>query len=118
MEALSPTELDAALGWLRPRHHGHASECLQRIRWLCEQVEDLHGALLLVVATHQGIPRHQLASAVRQFRPELAGMPVEDVHSLINGLLNGGRDGFEAVQRSRKGARRPKTTDLPFIRPD
>lgn len=116
-EPKPPEQLSAELSWLLPRQHGEPAECLQRIRWLCEQIEGLHELMLVVGATHQGIPRASLASAIRQFRPELHQTPPDDVHSLLNGLLNGGKDGFEAVQRSRKSASR-RSGGMPFLRPD
>ena len=36
---------------------------------------------------------------------------------MINGLWNGGKDGFEAVLRTRKNAER-RNTALPFVKPD
>lgn len=108
---------EQALAWLLPGQHGTAAASLQRIRWICEQVADLHGAVLAVAATHQGVPRDQLAAALRQFRPELQMHSAHDVKGMLNGLLNGGRDGFEAVLRTRKTSDR-RTGSLPFVRPD
>ena len=115
--ALEPPPPDEAPGWLLPRRQEDPAICLRRIRWLCQQVPDLFEALLLVCATHQGVPRPSLAAAVQRFHPALAGMPAEDALSVVNGLLNGGRDGMEAVLRSRKGAAR-RSTSMPFLRPD
>jgi hypothetical protein len=84
---------------------------------MCEQFPDLHDAMLSVVATHQGIARPRLAAALQQFRPELRAMPPQDVLSLVNGLLNGGRDAFDAVLRTRKSSER-RASALPFVRPD
>lgn len=114
------TELPApaeALGWLHPGQHGTPAACLQRIRWICEQMPDLYSAALTVVATHQGVPRDQLAAALRQFRPELQVHSAHDVAGMLNGLLNGGKDGFEAVLRTRKTSDR-RATSLPFVKPD
>jgi hypothetical protein len=90
---------------------------LQRIRWLCENVPDLYSAVLTVTATHQGVPRAQLAAALRQFRPELQVHSPHDVAGMIKGLWHGGKDGFEAVLRTRKTAER-RAAALPFVRPD
>ena len=103
--------------WLMPRASVAPAVCLRRIRGLCEQVPDVFEAMLLVCATHQGVPRANLAAALQRFHPALAASPVEDVLSMVNGLLNGGRDGLEAVQRSRKGAAR-RSGSMPFLRPD
>lgn len=108
---------DEAPQWLLPRQAGSPVDCLRRIRWICQQVPDLFEAVLLVCATHQGVPRASLAAALQRYHPAVAGLSVEDVQGLVNGLLNGGRDGLEAVHRSRKnGARRQ--SPMPFLRPD
>jgi hypothetical protein len=112
-----PAVPDQDLAWLRPDQHGTPAACLQRIRWICEQMPDLYTAVFTVVATHQGVPREQLASALRQFRPELAANTAQDVVGMINGLWNGGKDGFEAVQRSRKSAGR-RAVAMPFVKTD
>lgn len=105
------------LDWLRPDAGADPVACLKRIRWMCDQVPDLASLVLLVGATHQGVPRARLAAALHHCRAELATMPEADVLSLVNGLLNGARDGFDAVLRSRKGANR-RATAMPFLRPD
>jgi hypothetical protein len=108
---------DEAPHWLLPRQAGSPVNCLRRIRWICQAVPDLFEAVLLVCATHQGVPRPSLAAAIKRYHPAVAALSVEDVQGLVNGLLNGGRDGLEAVQRSRKnGARRQ--SPMPFLRPD
>ena len=105
------------LDWLLPQSSAEPVACLRRIRWMCEQVPDLPSLILLVGATHQGVPRARLATALHHCRAELAAMPEADVLSLLNGTLNGARDGFDSVLRSRKGAQR-RTTAMPFLRPD
>jgi hypothetical protein len=108
---------DEAPHWLLPRHADSPVDCLRRIRWICQQVPDLFEAVLLVCATHQGVPRAALATALQRYHPAVAALSVDDVQGLVNGLLNGGRDGLEAVHRSRKnGARRQ--SPMPFLRPD
>jgi hypothetical protein len=108
---------DEAPDWLLPRHALSPADSLRRICWICRQVPDLFEAVLLVCATHQGVPRASLAAAIKRYHPAVAGLSVEDVQGLVNGLLNGGRDGLEAVLRSRKnGARRQ--SPMPFLRPD
>ena len=110
-------DLAESLAWLLPAHHGAPTVCLRRIRWLCEHVVDLHDAMLLVAATHQGIGRDRLAAAMHQFRPDLRSLRTEDVLGLVNGLVHGGRDGFDAVLRSRKTSER-RSAPMPFLRPD
>lgn len=103
--------------WLLPSGQGDPAACLQRIRWICQNVAELHGALFTVVATHPGVPRDRLAEALRLHRPDLRAHSAADVLSLINGLWNGSRDGFDAVLRTRKNSER-KSGGLPFVRPD
>jgi hypothetical protein len=104
--------------WLLPSGQGDPAACLQRIRWICQNVADLHSAVFTVVATHPGVPRDRLAEALRLHRPDLRAHNAADVHSLINGLWNGSRDGFDAVLRTRKNSERKSGGALPFIRPD
>ena len=68
MPGAAANEPGDALAWLHPSQHGTPAACLQRIRWICEQMPDLYSAAVTVVATHQGVPRDQLAAALRQFR--------------------------------------------------
>ena len=117
MPGAAANEPGDALAWLHPSQHGTPAACLQRIRWICEQMPDLYSAAITVAATHQGVPRDQLAAALRQFRPELQMHSPRDVAGMINGLWNGGKDGFEAVLRTRKNAER-RNTALPFVKPD
>jgi hypothetical protein len=103
--------------WLLPTRHGDPATCLQRIRWICQNVAELHTAMVTVVATHPGVPRERLADALKLHRPDLRAHSAADVLSLINGLWNGSRDGFDAVLRTRKNSER-KGGGMPFLRPD
>lgn len=95
------------LNWLLPGRHGAPAEVLPRIQFICQHQADLFSAMLLLVATHQGLPREILAVAVKQCRSDLDDLSREDVAGLLMAVLNGGRDGFDAVLRARrKSARR------------
>jgi hypothetical protein len=112
-----PQDPAPTLTWLLPGQQGTPAICLQRIRWICEHVPDLYCAAITVAATHQGVPRDQLAAALRQFRPELQVHSPRDVTGMVNGLWHGAKDGFEAVLRTRKTSDR-RSSALPFVRPD
>lgn len=90
------------LSWLLPGRHGTPAEVLPRIQFICQQQADLFSALLLVAATHQGLPREILATAVKQLRSDLDDLSREDVAGLLTAVVNGGRDGFDAVLRARR----------------
>lgn len=93
-----PPELD----WLAPDRPPRPAEALERIRLLCELAgSDLHRAMLLVLATHQELPRDMLAAAVKQFRPDLDPYSRDDVVGLLTAIWNGGKSGFDAVLRTR-----------------
>jgi hypothetical protein len=89
------------LGWLAPGHRAAPAEALKRIQLLCGAWPDLHAALLIVLATHQELPRDRLAAAVKQFRPDLDPYTRDDVVSLLTAIWNGGKSGFDAVLRTR-----------------
>lgn len=95
-----------ALGWLLPGQHGTPAEVLPRIQFICQQQPDLFSAMLLLVATHQGLPREILAAATKQCRSDLDDLSREDVAGLYTSILNGGRDGFDAVLRARRKSQR------------
>ncbi|MBN8504454.1 MAG: hypothetical protein J0L58_08245 [Burkholderiales bacterium] len=94
------------LSWLLPGRHGTPAEVVPRIQFICQHQPDLFAALLLLVASHQGLPREILAAAVKQCRHDLDDLSREDVAGLLTAVLNGGRDGFEAVLRARRKSAR------------
>ena len=109
-----PPELD----WLAPDRPPRPAEALERIRLLCELAgSDLHRAMLLVLATHQAVPREILASALKQFRRDLDALTREDVTGLLNALWTGGQQGFQSVLRTRKGGER-KPANLGWLKTD
>lgn len=89
------------LGWLLPGHRAAPPEALRRIQALCAAWPDLHAAMLVVLATHQELPRDVLAAAIKQCRSDLDAYTREDVVSLLTAIWNGGRSGFDAVLRTR-----------------
>ncbi|KQY89220.1 hypothetical protein [Pelomonas sp. Root1444] len=72
MDATSPDD-DAAdtLAWVLPGRRTAPAEALKRIQLLCGAWPDLHAAMLVVLATHQELPRDMLAAAIKQFRADL-----------------------------------------------
>ena len=93
---------DADLSWLSPSHRAKPALALSRIAAICQQVPDLYAALATVQATHQGLPRELLARAIKQHRSDTDPYSHADVAGMLTALWNAGRDGFEAVQRTRK----------------
>jgi len=104
-EAAEPEERPAAgsdpLDWLRPGHVGAPADALPRIQALCTAWPDLHAAMLVVLATHQALPRDTLAAVIKQFRPDLDPYTRDDVVGLLTAIWNGGKSGFDAVLRTR-----------------
>jgi len=90
------------LAWLAPGQRGGAAESLARIRSICAHVPDLYTAKLAVLATHAELPRKVLATAIKQFRPDTEALSAEDVAGLLTASWNGGRQGFDAVLRTRR----------------
>jgi hypothetical protein len=104
------------LAWLQPGHRCAPAEALRRIQSLCTAWPDLHSALLVVLATHQELPRDMLAAAVKQFRPDLDPYTREDVVSLLTAIWNGGKSGFEAVLRTRANSPRKGGGGLSWVK--
>ncbi len=111
---------DDALGWMAPSHRASPAEALPRIRSICAMCSDLFDAVLLVVATHRGVPREHLAAALKLTRPELEPISAQDVVNLLVAAWNGGKQGFDAVWRTRgkSGGRSSATSALPWGRAD
>ncbi len=104
------------LAWLQPGHRASPAEALRRIQAMCAGWPDLHAAMLVVLATHQGLPREHLAAAIKQFRPDLDAYSQEDVVSLLTALWNGGKSGFDAVLRTRANAPRKGAGSLSWVK--
>lgn len=108
------------MAWMSPSYRPTPGEALPRIQALCRMHDDLFPALLAVVATHTGMRREILADVLRQIRPELQGFSRDDVAGMLVALHNGGRQGFEAVLRTRRQAAGPKVINsaLPWASAD
>ena len=103
MTRMPPSDVD----WIVPGQHGAPAEVVARIQALSQQVPDLFSLMFALLATHQGVPREILAVALKQCRSDLQDLSREDVAGLYAGILNGGRQGFDAVLRAkRKGEKR------------
>lgn len=113
-ESPRDAELDS-MAWLLPGHRAAPPEALKRIQALCAAWPDLHAAMLVVLATHQELPRDMLAAAIKQFRGDLDAYTREDVVSLLTAIWNGGRSGFDAVLRTRANSPR-KSGGLSWVR--
>lgn len=100
------SEAAPSLEWLGPTYRAAPAEALERIRTICAMHAELFSALFVVSATHQALPVEILAAAVKQFRPDAESLPREDVVSLMVATRNGGRQGFDAVLRTRRGTPR------------
>ncbi len=94
------------LNWMLPGQHGAPAEVLPRIQFVCQQQPDLFSAMFLLLATHQGLPREILAAATKQCRNDLDDLTRDDVAGLYTSILNGGRQGFDAVLRARRKGER------------
>jgi hypothetical protein len=94
------------LAWFAPGQHGTPAQALARIRAICAHVPELQGAMFAVLGAHQGVPREMLAAAIQQCRADAAAMPRADVVALLTATWTGGREGFDAVLRSRRKGER------------
>jgi hypothetical protein len=101
------------VSWALPGARNAPAQALRRIRALCEGHGDLFSAMFAVAATHPGVAREILAQAIKQFRPDAEAYSAADMVSLLVSINTGGRDAFEAVQRTRKNAGR-KASALPW----
>lgn len=98
------TDTPPDVTWLDPLQRSSPAESLARIKALCEFYPELCSAMLAIVGTHQMVPGEMLAAAVKQFRRDLDPYTPADVAGLIAALINGGRQGFDAVLRTRKAS--------------
>ncbi|MFY9511895.1 MAG: hypothetical protein WAQ05_13080 [Rubrivivax sp.] len=94
-----------------------ARAALRRIEQICTEQPTLFTAMFAVLATHPGVPRAQLAQAIKQFRRDAEPYAIEDVMGLLTAITNGAQQAFDAVLRTRRGGER-KAVALPFVRPD
>lgn len=101
------------VSWVAPAARSTPAQSLQRIRALCEMYPELFSAMLAVAVTHSALKREMLAQAIKQFRRDADAYSIEDMVSLLASLVNGAKDAFEAVQRTRKKAGR-KASALPW----
>lgn len=104
------------LSWLRPGHRAAPAEALRRIQALCAAWPDLHAAMLVVLATHQELPRDVLAAALKQFRSDLDAYTRDDVVSLLTAIWNGGKSGFDAVLRTRANSPKRGAGGLSWVK--
>jgi hypothetical protein len=103
--------------WTLPGHSPAPAEAIPRIAALCQAWPDPYLALFSVLATHQGLPREVLATAVLRFRPDLADLSRDDVVGLMASIVNAGRQGFDAMLRSRRKSDR-KAAAAMWMTPD
>lgn len=114
-EGAAPDQVD--WGWALPGHSPSPAEAIPRIAALCRAWPDAYMALFCVLATHQGLPREVLAAAVLRFRPDLADLSRDDLVGLMASIVNAGRQGFDAVLRSRRKSDR-KAAAAMWMAPD
>lgn len=107
---------DDPLAWLQPGRRTAPAEALRRIQLLCAGRPDLYAAMLLVLATHQDLPRDRLAEALKQFRPDLDAYSRDDVVGLLTAIWNGGKSGFDAVLRTRAHAPKRGAAGLSWVK--
>lgn len=115
---MTDPNINPEIAWLDFSVQPAPSQAMTRIRQLCEMQPDLHRACLLVLATHQSVPRPILAAALQGMRPELRAMSVESVNGLLTALWTGGQQGFEAVLRTRKSPQIRVSAGLPWLNQD
>jgi hypothetical protein len=90
------------IAWLARDSKSAPIESLRRIKFMCDTYPDLFQALLLVLATHQDLPRDKLSLAIKQFRPDVQDLSPVDIAALLISIWNGGYPGFEAVLRNKR----------------
>lgn len=90
--------------WLSRGHRASPRDTLRRIQAVCRQVPELYAAMLTLMATQPALDRLKLAQAARRFRSDLEAYTDEDVKGLLTAAWVGGKEGFEAVLRTRRKA--------------
>ncbi len=110
---MSQYDAAQALAWIAPSHQAAPAHALARIAFICGMHPDLFTALFTVLATHPGVPRDLLAAAISRCRRDVEAYSQEDIVGMMTAILNGGRQGFEAVLRTRKSGPK-KNSALPW----
>jgi len=106
----------AELAWLLPGAQIGPAEVLPRVQALCARYPDLFNAMFVLLATHPGLPREILAAVTKQFRSDIDDLNRDDVVGLYTAILNGGRQGFDAVLRSRRKGERKSAAGLGWVK--
>jgi hypothetical protein len=102
--------------WTLPGSRPTPAQARARTGVVCAGTPELFNGVFVVAATHRQVSREILAMAVKQFRPDVADLERDDVAALITAIWNGGRQGFDAVLRSRRRGER-KSMPLPWAGP-
>lgn len=111
MDAPTPTDWS----WLGPQHRAAPADAMARIEAICTLHPDLPTAAWVVLAMHQGLPREVVAAALKRHRHDLDAFEVADVASMLNAMVNGAREAFEAVRRTRRSAQRSSPGGLAWV---
>lgn len=101
--------------WLGPQHRAAPAEAMSRIEAICTLHPDLPTAAWVVLATHQGLPRDVVAAALKRYRHDLDAFDLADVVGMLNAMVNGAREAFEAVRRTRRSAHRGSPAGLSWV---
>lgn len=102
------------MSWMAPTHRAVPSQALGRIKSICQHIPELFGALQAVGATHAAVPREALAMALKKFRTDLDPYECKEVVTMLAGIANGGRSGFDSVIRNRKKGGAASASALPW----
>ena len=102
------------MAWMAPTHRAVPSVALGRIKSICQHIPELFGAMQAVGATHSAVPREALAMALKKFRADLDPYECKEVVTMLAGIANGGRSGFDSVIRNRKKGGAAPASALPW----
>ena len=114
------TEVDAGpdpqLAWMLPGALVGPAEVLPRVQGICAAYPELFQAMFVLLATHPSLPREILAAVTKQQRSDIDDLSREDVVGLYTAILNGGRQGFDAVLRARRKSERGKGGGFSWVK--
>lgn len=116
MNSTEPCTDSVDVDWVLQSARSTPAQALARIGALCQGIPDLFAAMFAVLATHQGVSKEILALAIKQFRPDTTDLSRDDVAGLLTSIFNGGKQGFDAVLRSRRRGSERGAASMPWLK--
>ena len=107
--------LQANLGWFLADKPAAPADAMLRIQAICVALPDAYVVAITVLVTHPTVPKEILAAALKRFRKDFDCHSNADVVSMLIAAWNGGKSGFDSVQRTRATAPK-RVASVPWVK--